>query len=181
MKFHDNPQNERCKPRQGTVLTRQQAEEIFRAKSDLYHGFSNSHAASVNLASKYNVSSKTIRDIWKGRSWLNVTFRLWDTTDRPERKTLGRPKGKKDSRPRQLRTQKRVIPVSQGEITNSFDAVHVDGYVECQRAGQNSIPTGGPDLSMSNVPVSNDDDDCSQPSLRIPYVCSQQILEFIKI
>ena len=55
---------------------------------------------SQQLASRYGVSSKAIRDIWKGRSWLEATYDLWDVNDRPALRILGRPKGKKDSKPR---------------------------------------------------------------------------------
>jgi hypothetical protein len=80
------------------VLTHEQAREIFCLKSS--HGCASLHAASIRLAGHYKVSSKAIRDIWKGRSWLDSTFDLWDSSDRPPRRTIGRPKGKKDSKPR---------------------------------------------------------------------------------
>ena len=76
------------------VLTRKTARDIFQLKA------TNLHSASQGLASKYGVSSKTIRDIWNGKSWLEATYDLWSVDDRPARKTLGRPKGKKDSKPR---------------------------------------------------------------------------------
>jgi hypothetical protein len=84
--------------RQRLVLSKQQAVEIFRLKS--CHGFPTSHAASAHLAILYKVSSKSIRDIWNGRSWLNATFDMWDEGNRPNRRIVGRPKGKRDSRPR---------------------------------------------------------------------------------
>mmetsp|Transcript_11864 Transcript_11864/g.25473 ORF Transcript_11864/g.25473 Transcript_11864/m.25473 type:complete len:253 (-) Transcript_11864:321-1079(-) len=84
--------------RQRIVLSKQQAVEIFRLKS--CHGFPTSHAASAHLANVYKVSSKSIRDIWNGRSWLNATFDMWDDENRPQRRIVGRPKGKRDSRPR---------------------------------------------------------------------------------
>ena len=80
------------------VLTEDQAIEIFRLKD--HRGFPTSHAASSFLANKYKVSSKAIRDIWSGRSWLETTYNLWDASDRPPRRIIGRPKGKKDTRPR---------------------------------------------------------------------------------
>ena len=93
-------------PPNGTrmVLTQQQAQDIFRLRES--HGFQSLHAASVSLAKEYKVSPKAIRDIWKGRSWLDATFDLWGTEERPTRKVLGRPKGRKDSRPRQTKASK---------------------------------------------------------------------------
>ncbi len=84
------------------VLSEQQAREIFKLKNT--HGFSSLHAASVSLAAIHKVSPKAIRDIWKGRSWLDVTFDFWDPCDRPPRKVLGRPKGRKDTKPRNLKS-----------------------------------------------------------------------------
>ena len=89
--------------RQRLVLTKEQAVEIFRLKG--IHGFPTSHSASSHLATKYKVSSKSIRDIWNGRSWLDATYELWSDNCRPKRRIVGRPKGKKDSRPRQLRSR----------------------------------------------------------------------------
>ena len=80
------------------VLTSKIARDIFQIKAT--HGFASLHCASLRLASKYGVSSKAIRDIWKGRSWLDATYDLWNDSDRPARRIIGRPKGKKDSKPR---------------------------------------------------------------------------------
>ena len=80
------------------VLTSQTAREIFELKNT--HHYASLHSASLRLASKYGVSSKAIRDIWKGRSWLEATYDLWNVEDRPARRIIGRPKGKKDSKPR---------------------------------------------------------------------------------
>ena len=80
------------------VLSKEQAREIFHLK--FTHGHQSLHAASVHLAATYKVSSKAIRDIWKGRSWLDATYDMWNDKDRPKRKIIGRPKGKKDSKQR---------------------------------------------------------------------------------
>mmetsp|Transcript_28205 Transcript_28205/g.58865 ORF Transcript_28205/g.58865 Transcript_28205/m.58865 type:complete len:252 (-) Transcript_28205:90-845(-) len=84
--------------RSRVVLSRTAAREIFIVKSNL--GLESAHQASIRLAAKYRISSKAIRDIWKGRSWLDATFDLWSEEDRPCRRIVGRPKGKKDSKPR---------------------------------------------------------------------------------
>ena len=80
------------------VLESHTAREIFHLKTT--HNKASLHAASQRLASKYGVSSKAIRDIWKGRSWLDATYDLWNVEDRPARRIIGRPKGRKDSKPR---------------------------------------------------------------------------------
>ncbi len=79
-------------------ISRTEAREILIVKSKLR--LEGSHHASIRLAAKYRISSKAIRDIWKGRSWLDATFDLWSEEDRPPRRVVGRPKGKKDSKPR---------------------------------------------------------------------------------
>jgi hypothetical protein len=83
------------------ILSRAAAREIFIARRNL--GLESAHQASIRIAAKYHISSKAIRDIWKGRSWLDATFDLWNEEDRPARRVVGRPKGKKDSKPRAKR------------------------------------------------------------------------------
>jgi hypothetical protein len=84
--------------RSRVVLSGEIAREIFIVRRNL--GLESAHQASIRLAAKYRVSSKAIRDIWKGRSWLDATFDLWSEEERPCRRVIGRPKGKKDSKPR---------------------------------------------------------------------------------
>ena len=106
------------------VLTNEQAREIFQFKGK--HGFASSHSASIFLASKYQVSSKAIRDIWKGRSWLDATFNLWEEEERPLRRSVGRPKGKRDSKPRKTKS-----------IKNFSGLADIDSNLEFNRAPSN--------------------------------------------
>jgi hypothetical protein len=87
-------------PRSRVILTANQARDIFSYKSANNDKLLSLHATSILLAHKYGVSSKAIRDIWNGRSWLDATFDLWDEKVRPARKIIGRPKGRRDSQPR---------------------------------------------------------------------------------
>ena len=96
------PQDSTKCSRPRVVLSNQQAREIFELQKN--HGFVSLHAASLVFSKKYHVSPKAIRDIWKGRSWLEATYNLWNATDRPERRIIGRPKGKKDSKPRKVKS-----------------------------------------------------------------------------
>jgi hypothetical protein len=84
------------------ILTKQQAREIFGYKNG--QGSESSHATSTFLSKKFNISSKAIRDIWTGRSWLDATFDMWNIDDRPPRKVVGRPKGRKDTKPRKCKS-----------------------------------------------------------------------------
>mmetsp|Transcript_42666 Transcript_42666/g.114216 ORF Transcript_42666/g.114216 Transcript_42666/m.114216 type:complete len:223 (-) Transcript_42666:98-766(-) len=74
-----------------SVLTAEQAREIFAMK---YVKSASKRKSVCNfLALKYDVCSKTIRDVWKGRSWLSATFDMWNVVERPVRRSVGRPKG----------------------------------------------------------------------------------------
>ena len=63
--------------RSRAILTKQQAVDIFMMKFtvETEAGFDTNHgirATSVGI--RYGVSEKTVRDIWKGRTWSHVTF-----------------------------------------------------------------------------------------------------------
>ena len=103
--------------------------DIFRIKASL--GNISIHSASALIAVQYGVSSKAIRDIWTGRSWLNVTYDLWTGDDRPERKTLGRPKGRKDSRPRLLKPKT-------NELEDEREAISDESSSGAEQASNNS-------------------------------------------
>ena len=82
-------------PKPRAILTREQVIEIFEFRpSSVFH------RSSSNVALKYGVSEKTIRDIWNGRTWHSETQHM--DTLRPARTVLppGRPLGRKDSAPR---------------------------------------------------------------------------------
>mmetsp|Transcript_26465 Transcript_26465/g.69563 ORF Transcript_26465/g.69563 Transcript_26465/m.69563 type:complete len:272 (-) Transcript_26465:73-888(-) len=107
------------------VLTKQDAIEIFQLKDE-----DCSHAASVIIAAKYNVSPKAIRDIWTGRSWLKATENLWNKQDLPKHNPVGRPKGKKDSRPRQMKSS---VSSRKFKADLSSSGSECDGHEVCQR------------------------------------------------
>ena len=62
------------------VLTASQATDIFTRKI-LLEALDNTvpclHGASVPISKMYNVSAKTIRDIWNRRTWTFATSHLW--------------------------------------------------------------------------------------------------------
>ena len=95
------------KPR--AVLTKEQVIEIFRYS--LAHSSSNNRPTASSVAKQFRVSEKTIRDIWKARTWHVETLQL-DPNRRPrEMKKAGRPLGRKDSMPRRTRFDKIDAPV----------------------------------------------------------------------
>jgi hypothetical protein len=94
--------------RRRSTLCREQAMAIYamRATDDGGDGAAGRSGCSADaVARQFGVTSKTIRDIWKGRTWFRDTF-LLDAggraallTDRFARRP-GRPKGSKDTKPR---------------------------------------------------------------------------------
>jgi hypothetical protein len=117
-------------PRKRAVLTDQQAAEIFKLRlavgafdSARQHLFT---SRSAQVSKLYGVSPKAVRDIWNMRTWRHATKQLWSDQDilrdagkfsaaKPEiqrapsgdesaiSKSVGRPRGAKDSKPRKLR------------------------------------------------------------------------------
>ena len=63
----------------------------------------NSLSLATEIAAAYGLNEKTVRDIWKGRTWAKETFHL-DATRSLQIKKKGRPAGCKDSRPRKTRS-----------------------------------------------------------------------------
>jgi hypothetical protein len=73
------------------VLTAKQAEEIFRMKISMVKmigpkictraSYNLLRGKSVSISSEYNVSPKTIRDIWNRRTWQRATCHLWQYDD----------------------------------------------------------------------------------------------------
>ena len=93
-----------------SILSNVQAREIFRLKPECQANRRGHSAA--QLATKYGVSAKAIRDIWNTRTWYWATHDLEQnpsTAERPEKKT-GRPKGARDIQPRKRkRTRSQLI------------------------------------------------------------------------
>ena len=71
----------------GIVLTDRDAEAIYRCKiqlivpdtfkSSLLSVESRTRGQSVQIAERFGVSAKTIRDIWSRRTWAYATAHLW--------------------------------------------------------------------------------------------------------
>ena len=122
-------------------MTAQQAREIFMAQQQ--HGIKSVSSLSTVLSERYHVSPKAVRDIWKGRSWLGTTFDLWNDDDRPCRRSVGRPKGKKDSQPRQSKKIPRAeacrpLKVNKGELSE-LENFHVQGHITAETPNANII------------------------------------------
>ncbi len=60
-------------------------------------------SSALLIAKQYGINERTVRDIWKQRSWAHVTSSLADGIAPVAKKKLGRPIGSKDIRPRKQR------------------------------------------------------------------------------
>ena len=88
-----------------TVLSVPQVLDIFKLKTDKHARFTgpNGVLSAKLVGQHYNVSAKTVRDIWNSRTWYRETHHLEPSrSDAKERlsKRPGRPKGSKDRKPR---------------------------------------------------------------------------------
>ena len=107
---------ERGSPPSRKGLTKEQAKEIFRLKFSLY----TQGIDPISVSKQYKISTKTVHDIWSGRTWYRETLEL--DPFRPDaqerlRKKVGRPRGAKDSKPR---TCKKSFANQELSITNSM-------------------------------------------------------------
>ena len=96
---------ESARPRRGVaryVLSSVQVLDIYRLKTQ-GDGLTKSKTSASSIAKIFGISSKTVRDIWNGRTWYRTTNHLepnkGDAAKRMQRHA-GRPKGSKDSKPR---------------------------------------------------------------------------------
>ena len=111
-----------AKPR--AILTQDQAVEIFMLKPPASDPKSSKH--SHRVARRYDVSEKTVRDIWRGRTWHAETKHL--DPCRPARISAppGRPLGKKDRAPRRISHSTEASGAKEANILALEDPFHDD-------------------------------------------------------
>ena len=114
---------ESARPRRGVaryVLSSVQVLDIYRLKTQ-GDGLTKSKTSASSIAKIFGISSKTVRDIWNGRTWYRTTNHLepnkGDAAKRMQRHA-GRPKGSKDSKPR-VRRQRPNMSVPLDTETSS--------------------------------------------------------------
>jgi hypothetical protein len=103
---HKKLEYDSTKMKGGQTLTPEQAITIFQQKPILAYGRPRRTESSAVIAKMYGVSTKSVRDIWRGRTWNRETAHL-DPSRPPRPPTRqGRPPGRKDSAPRRRRQPK---------------------------------------------------------------------------
>jgi hypothetical protein len=129
MQFSDlgRPNQTMLMLRKRAALTKQQAMDIFDLRIPRRGtGGSSVHltisSRSVSISKAFGVSPKAVRDIWNRRTWCKATSSMLSETDgilhenrvkafrendwpkfEPQTRKVGRPRGSKDSKPRQRR------------------------------------------------------------------------------
>lgn len=163
MMGHCHCDRQNCK-RNG-VLSSFQAVEIFLKSLQPVVSFIQKPTAS-SVAREYNVSEKTIRDIWTGRTWHRETL-PFDPNRKPRvSKPVGRPLGCRDSAQRRRR------------VMTNCDAVHPTGGTEngpgtwetsSMENISNSPPPGFICPCYNRISKRPKDDDCNFSSnLQLP-------------
>ena len=122
--------------RRGAVLSEELAAELYMHKLAKLNGVE-IHArgslasgqglkgSSMAVAQMYNVSPKTVRDIWNHKTWKYATWHMWSQTEVDQiaissfaiHKRPGRPKGSRDGKPRQRRSE----PINNHNPETSFE------------------------------------------------------------
>jgi hypothetical protein len=104
-----------------SILTEKQAIEIFGLQSAKSSPLV---VSSALVAKRYGINERTVRDVWKQRTWTHVTSSV-------PKKRMGRPFGSKDSRPR----KKKIV---------AGIPVYVDGIDSCPL-----VPSARPHVSAT--------------------------------
>jgi hypothetical protein len=102
-----------CKTR--TVLTEEQAVDIFKVKMINETLGKLEIVRACDLATKYRVNEKTIRDIWKARTWSRETLHLDPARTTCPDKLPGRPRGSTDKKQRTRQAVSRKRPLTRAE------------------------------------------------------------------
>jgi hypothetical protein len=136
-----------CK-KPSSVLTKDQAIEIFRLS--LTHSSKEKRSTATSVARTFDVSEKTVRDIWSARTWHDETLPL-DVNRTPRAaKKIGRPHGRFDSKPRKPRTVKSLSSTPQ---TQETDNAKLNSPLYCISGDSSSDQTEILDLSCEDFPT----------------------------
>ena len=120
-------------------LTASDAINIYKLK--------NTAASAMSVARVFNVGEKTVRDVWKGRTWAKETWHL-DTARPLTLKRAGRPAGSKDLKPRKKRRVAYSLPTSESE-PGVPDTLQVYPFVRVHSLDQDNDPVTSIDAESS--------------------------------
>ena len=159
-------------PKPRAILTEQQAVHIFELKLRMTSSnLKNRSLTAAGIAKVFGVNEKTVRDIWKGRTWSRETWHM-DCSRQVLIKPSGRPKGSKDTRPRQQRNSNRQMSCHGEQPVDRLTSHSLLQIAEASAARwleypQSNIP------SMSTLTGGEDryDDDHGRP---VWHVCSPE-------
>ena len=164
--------------RRRTVLSKSEVIEIFKLKhTQGIFGLERNAVSSQFVGKMFHVSSKTVRDIWVGRTWYRTTYPLDPTReDFRERfsRQPGRPKGSKDSRPRSRKPQ----TIHSSSVSESNFDSNLPGQVLCSLLDESScvnpdqIPPSSIDIEASPCEgkvIDASDDSTSSEKANSPF------------
>ena len=158
-----------AKPR--AILNREQAIEIFQLRPS--ENTVGTGRSSLAVARTYKVSEKTVRDIWRGRTWHHETLHL--DPSRPARADTppGRPLGRKDSAPRRrpVPSLSAIAKLPAAEVAD--DPFH-DDWPNWHRADRSSEMQLQRSVPVA-MPVSKEASKCNQDLARIEYAGNLQL------
>jgi hypothetical protein len=103
------------------ALTKDQAIDIFRLS--LTHAPHKERPTAVSVARAFDVSEKTVRDIWSARTWHDETLPLDVNRIPREARKTGRPPGRCDSKPRKPRALKSSSSPPPSESTKNEEPI----------------------------------------------------------
>ena len=130
------------------ILTFDKVIEILKLRPDSKLARGEGSRVSAAVAIDFGISEKTVRDIWRARTWHRETLHL--DPCRPARVIAlpGRPLGRKDSAPRKRQSRKvpstfKPVLIPAGSESDGTDTV---------RRNVSSLPTA----DIVSLPISND-------------------------
>jgi hypothetical protein len=154
--------------KQRAVLTKDQAIEKFRLS--LTHSSKEKRPTAVSVSGAFNISEKTVRDIWSARTWHDDTLPLdVNRTPRPAKK-IGRPPGKIDSKPRKPRTVKSLSSTPQ---THATDNAEPNSPLYCASSDSSHDQAEIFDMSCDDFPTMSSQP--AQKSYAVPPEQMQQL------
>jgi hypothetical protein len=133
----------------------------------LTHSSQEKRPTATSVARAFDVSEKTVRDIWSARTWHDETLPLEVNRTPRAAKKIGRPPGRFDSKPRKPRTVKSLASTLQ---TKATDIAEPNSPLYCVSGDSSHDQPEISDLSCDDFPTIS-----SQPAKESFSVLPQQM------